>query len=82
MQNASTDPQTAVSNPNRQRLIMLILIGALIAIFLLSLFVGSVRIPLNDILHVLTGGAAQKEAWTIIVLKFRLPKAITAVLAG
>jgi iron complex transport system permease protein len=82
MQNVSTDPQTAVSNPNRQRLIMLALLSGLVGIFLLSLFVGSVRIPLNDILHVLTGGTAEKEAWTTIVLKFRLPKAITAVLAG
>ncbi|MBZ0292285.1 MAG: iron ABC transporter permease, partial [Anaerolineae bacterium] len=34
------------------------------------------------IITVLTGGQAEKDAWTNIVLKFRLPKALTAVLAG
>jgi cobalamin transport system permease protein len=82
MQNISTDPQTAVSKPNRQRITLIALLCALVAIFLLSLFVGSVRIPLKDILTILFGAAAEKETWTTIVLKFRLPKAVTAVLAG
>ena len=51
-------------------------------VFLLSLALGSVRIPLDQILTVLLGGAPAKAAWASIVLKFRLPKAITAVLAG
>ncbi len=52
------------------------------AAFLLSLAVGSVRIPLDEIVGVLLGGEASKTAWTTIVLKFRLPKALTAMLAG
>ena len=52
------------------------------AAFLLSLAVGSVRIPLDEIVAVLLGGDASKTAWTTIVLKFRLPKALTAMLAG
>ncbi|MCP4416151.1 MAG: hypothetical protein GY805_05995, partial [Chloroflexi bacterium] len=55
MQNLSTEPQTAVFNPNRQRFIILALLSVLVAIFLLSLFVGSVRIPLADILAILLG---------------------------
>lgn len=57
---------------------------ALVALgaFLLSLAVGSVRIPLDEIVAVLLGGDATKTAWTTIVLKFRLPKALTAMLAG
>ena len=53
-----------------------------LAAFMLSLAVGSVRIPLDDIVAVLLGGDASKPAWATIVLKFRLPKALTAMLAG
>ena len=53
-----------------------------LAAFLLSLAVGSVRIPLDEIVAVLLGGEASKTAWATIVLKFRLPKALTAMLAG
>ena len=53
-----------------------------LAAFLLSLAVGSVRIPIDEIVAVLLGGDASKPAWTTIVLKFRLPKALTAMLAG
>lgn len=51
-------------------------------VFLLLLSLGSVDIPLRDIVAVLTGGEASKTAWTNIVLKFRLPKALTAMFAG
>ncbi len=53
-----------------------------LAAFMLSLAVGSVRIPLDEIVAVLLGGDASKPAWATIVLKFRLPKALTAMLAG
>jgi iron complex transport system permease protein len=33
-------------------------------------------------MRVITGGQAEKETWNTIVLTFRLPKAITALLAG
>ena len=51
-------------------------------LLLLSLAVGSVEIPLDQIVTVLLGGEAERTAWTNIVLKFRLPKALTAMLAG
>lgn len=58
------------------------LILFLILIFLLDIAFGSVSIPLNQVVTVLLGGEAQKSTWTNIILKFRLPKAITATLAG
>jgi iron complex transport system permease protein len=58
------------------------LAGALLGVFLLSLAVGSVSIPLDDIITILTGAEPAKATWTNIILKFRLPKAMTAVLAG
>jgi iron complex transport system permease protein len=54
----------------------------MVGMFMLALAVGSVNIPLTDIVAVLTGGEASKASWTTIVLKFRLPKALTASLVG
>lgn len=55
---------------------------ALPCAFLLSLAVGSVSIPLDDVIAILRGGEPARESWTTIVLNFRLPKALTAALAG
>jgi len=62
--------------------LLLVLLGGLVALFLLSLALGSVNIPLDQIVTVLLGGEAERGSWTNIVLRFRLPKATTAVLAG
>jgi len=43
---------------------------------------GSVDIPLKSILHTLTGNDLAKESWQYIILQYRVPKAITAVLVG
>ncbi|MGH1365453.1 MAG: iron chelate uptake ABC transporter family permease subunit [Calditrichia bacterium] len=59
-------------------------IGFLIltVVFWLNLSLGSVDIPLLDVLNILSGGDASKRSWKLILLDFRLPRAITAVLAG
>jgi iron complex transport system permease protein len=54
----------------------------LIGFFLLNISLGSVSIPFREILQTLSGQFASKESWQTIVLDFRLPKAITAVLVG
>ena len=61
---------------------LLLLLVVLVLVFLLSLVVGSVSIPLTDILTILVGGEPARATWTTIVLDFRLPKALTALLAG
>lgn len=48
----------------------------------MNISLGSVSIPFKDIFNTLTGGLASKESWQTIVLNFRLPKAITAILVG
>jgi iron complex transport system permease protein len=59
------------------------LLGTLaLGLFLLTLGAGSVRIPLGEVLTVLTGGEATQPAWTTIVTQVRLPRAVTAALAG
>ncbi len=59
-------------------LLLLVLVG----MFLLDLSTGSVNIPMKDILKILSGGQPERTSWANIFWLFRLPKAITAVLAG
>jgi len=55
---------------------------AFIVCFLGNIALGSVAIPLDDILYTLAGGVPSKSAWQYIIIDYRLPKAITASLAG
>ena len=63
-------------------LLLFVLFLLLFLLVLLSLALGSASIPLDQIVRVLLGGEADQIAWTNIVLKFRLPKTATAMLAG
>lgn len=56
--------------------------GLFLAAIALNLSIGSVRIPLSDVLAILLGGEPERDTWTAIVLNFRLPKVITAILGG
>ncbi|MEQ8532275.1 MAG: iron ABC transporter permease [Imperialibacter sp.] len=51
-------------------------------LFLLSLALGSVVIPAFEALKIVSGFTSQNEAWQEIILNFRLPKALTAILVG
>jgi iron complex transport system permease protein len=60
-----------------------ILLGVLgFILFVLNISLGSVSIPFEDIVNTLIGNTAAKESWQTIILYFRLPKAITAILVG
>ena len=68
-------------HPNyRLRLTLLVLV--IPVLFLLSLVHGSAEIPLLDIVNILSGKGAADSSWSFIVLETRLPRAITALLAG
>ena len=58
-----------------------LLIGIII-LFFANLFVGSVKIPFQAILDILTGDEVVKKSWEHIVLEVRLPQAITALFTG
>lgn len=49
--------------------------------FVLNLFLGSVTIPAQEVLKSLFG-MSDNEIWQTIVKEFRLPKSVTAILAG
>lgn len=53
-----------------------------VVLFLLDLFLGSVQIPFQSIINILTNSGTEKESWQIIVLNSRLPKALAAILCG
>lgn len=61
---------------------VLLLLAALAALFVLNIAVGNVRIPLDAVWAVLTGGEVERASWRFIILQSRLPQAVTAILAG
>ncbi|MDR3219698.1 MAG: iron ABC transporter permease [Dysgonamonadaceae bacterium] len=55
---------------------------AILIFFCSNLFFGSVSIPSLAVMDILLGRSVEKAVWTDIVLRFRLPQALTALLAG
>ena len=54
----------------------------LLGLFLINISLGSVDIPLRSVFSSIWKGTADKQSWNYIILHYRLPKAVTAVLAG
>ena len=54
----------------------------LVLLLLINISFGSVSIPFSEIIDILFGGNSSKSSWELIILHFRLPKAITAILVG
>ena len=70
-----------ISSPGKRGTTILLMLGLLIC-FLINIGTGSVQVPLEDVWNGLTGGQTSKPAYQYIVLEYRLPKAITAILTG
>lgn len=60
----------------------IVLIFALVIISLVNISLGSIYIPLKQIFLSLFNGEVEKESWRTIILNYRLPKAITAIIVG
>ena len=58
------------------------LLLAVLLLFLADLLLGSVSIPAGEVLSVLLGNGSDNGTWENIITKIRLPRALTAVLAG
>ena len=67
---------------NYTRIIFIILTIFLLTFFLLDLFLGSVSLPIVEIIKTIFTGKASRPEWTIILFDFRLPKALAALMAG
>lgn len=61
---------------------VIVLLAILIAAFLLDVALGSVHIPVKEVIRVLFTPDSGNESWIYIVEKIRLPKAITAIIVG
>jgi iron complex transport system permease protein len=61
---------------------ILILLGIIILAFLLDVALGSVHIPLREVIKVLFTADQGNEGWIYIIQKIRLPKALTAIIVG
>ena len=53
----------------------------LILAFIADISFGSVTIPLESVLNILLGNE-EKTTWTNIIIHYRIPKALTGILAG
>ena len=54
----------------------------LVVVFLINISLGSVYIPFSEVIAGLLGEGASKESWQYILIDYRLPKAITAIMTG
>jgi iron complex transport system permease protein len=54
----------------------------IIILFVLNMIIGSVSIPVSDVMKILLGDESEKESWRFIIIQSRLPQAITATLCG
>ena len=48
----------------------------------MNISLGSINIPIKDVYQSLLHGSCSKESWNYIILNYRLPKAIVAILIG
>lgn len=71
-----------MTNTKRNTLLFTLLILSLFTFFFVNISFGSITIPFKDVFNSLTGGQASKSTWEYIIINYRLPKAITAVLVG
>ena len=72
----------AGSAPAARRFVWIGLILALAACWIADLFLGSVRIPVRDVLRALSGADGLPNNWGVIVRDYRLPKSVAAMLSG
>lgn len=62
--------------------LFILLVIVLVILFFTNISLGSVSIPLKEIVNSFLGNTMQKDSWEIILWNFRLPKAFTAILVG
>jgi iron complex transport system permease protein len=64
------------------RIYIITLIFLAIFFLLADIAIGSVWIPLDEVFTILTGGEPSRSAWKTIILDFRLPRVLSAILVG
>ena len=73
----------SVSLFNSKRLLIIGLPALFVVVlFLLELMSGPVSIPFLNVLKILSGSQSSDPVWNVIILESRLPRALTAMIAG
>ena len=68
---------------NRHPLLKFLLLAvSIVVLFVLNLLLGTVRIPVGDVLRSLMGDSGVSEIYRNIILSSRVPQALTATVAG
>lgn len=67
---------------NTRIVLMLLLIVSIIVFLVLNLLLGTVNIPVGDVIDILIEAKSDNRIWTNIVMKSRLPQSLTAMMAG
>ncbi len=60
----------------------ILFLSLLCLVILVNLSLGSVDIPFKSIFQIIVANDSNQETWRYIILHYRLPKAITAILVG
>ncbi|TRX36439.1 iron ABC transporter permease [Flavobacterium sp. ZT3R18] len=71
-----------MNNQKRNTILFSLLFIGLIVLFFVNISLGSITIPFKEVYTSLSGGQSSKSTWEYIIINYRLPKAITAVLVG
>ena len=66
----------------RRRLLFIVLTVLLLLMFVTNISLGSVGIDLLETMRILTGSEAVNESHEYIILEYRLPKALSAIIVG
>jgi iron complex transport system permease protein len=79
---ATTPAGSAGESRSRGLLLCTVLLILLAFLFVSELAAGSVAIPFSEVVSILAGKDASRQTWETIVWDIRMPKAMTALLAG
>ena len=71
-----------MTTTRKHRVLCVLLFLTAMLLFVLDIGFGAVSIPFNEVCTTLTGGHTSKTTWDYIIINYRLPKAITAILVG
>jgi iron complex transport system permease protein len=82
MQSDNSEYNNANNGGYNRGLLFVALSAILFTVFIGSLFTGTVNIPVSEIARILAGAGGSRPEWGIIITDLRLPRALTALLAG
>jgi len=66
----------------RTRLLLILLLGGTILVFCLNIALGSVYIPLSDVVRVIVGQGIENATHESIIMRIRMPRALATVAGG